>query len=60
MVIIVGQLVEERARLQNESWQDHFRQVHARAHLLHEEPNEALVLVAQLLRQLATLKQAIK
>lgn len=55
VVVVVGELVEEGARFQDEGGQDDFGQVHSGAHLFDEEPDEALVVLGQLLRQLARL-----
>lgn len=45
MVVVVGQLVQEGARLQDEGGQHHFGQVHAWPQLLQESPDETLVLL---------------
>lgn len=45
MVVVICDLLEERSRLQNESGEDHPRQIHSGTHLLHEEPHNGLVLV---------------
>ena len=49
MVIVIGDLVQEGPRLQDECWQDDLGQVHARPDLLHEEPDDGLVLLTELL-----------
>ena len=49
MVVVVRDLVQEGARLQYECWQHHLGQVHAGPHLLHEEPDDGLVLLTELL-----------
>lgn len=56
MVVIIRQLIEEGSRLEDERGQDDFGEIHAGAHLLHQEPDEALVIIGQLLRQLANLR----
>ena len=48
MVVVVRDLVQEGARLQYECRQHHLGQVHARPDLLHEEPDDGLVLLTEL------------
>ena len=49
MVVVVRDLVQEGPRLQDKCWQHHLGQVHAGPHLLHEEPDDGLVLLTELL-----------
>ena len=49
MIVVVAQLVQERARLQDERRQHHLAQVHAGPQLLQQRPQQVLVLVGQLL-----------
>ena len=50
VVVVVAQLVEEGPRLEDEGGEDDAGEVHAGADLLHQKPNNRLVLVAYLLR----------
>lgn len=45
VVVVVGELVEEGAGLQDEGGQHHAGQVHARPQLLQQDPHQTLVLV---------------
>ena len=49
MVVVVRDLVQEGPGLQDECRQHHLGQVHARPDLLHEEPDDGLVLLTELL-----------
>lgn len=57
MIVVVGELVEEGPRLQDEGREHHLRQVHPWPHLFQEEPDEGLVLFLQLLHLLPSLTQ---
>lgn len=59
MVVIIGKLVEEGARLQDEGGQNDAGQVHARPQLLQDDPHQALVLIGHrfCLRAFARLKR---
>ena len=45
MEVVVRQLIQERARLQDESGQHHLGQVHAGPQLLQQRPDKTLVLL---------------
>lgn len=45
MIVVVRQLVQEGARLQDKGWKHHLRQVHAWPQLLQQAPDQALVLL---------------
>ena len=50
VVVVVGELVQEGARLQDEGGKDHLGQVHARPDLLQQGPDQGLVLLRDCLR----------
>ena len=49
MIVVVRDLVQEGPGLQDEGRKHHFAKIHAWPDLLHQEPDDGLVLVAQLL-----------
>ena len=49
MVIIIRDFVEEGPWLEDEGRQHHLGQIHARPHLLHQEPDDRFVLFAKFL-----------
>ena len=51
VAVVVGELVEERARLEHEGGQCHARQVHAWPQLFQQDPHQALILLLQVLRE---------
>lgn len=55
VVVGVAELVQKGAGLQDKSGQYHLAQVHSRSHLLHNTPDQALVLLGQLLYLLSLL-----
>lgn len=59
VVVVVGELVKEGARLQDEGGQHHPGQVHARPQLLQQDPHQALVLLRDrfCLRRLSCLQR---
>lgn len=60
VVVVVGQLVQEGPRLQDEGGQDDLGQIHAWPHLLQQSPDQRLILLGHGLRlcSLAGLKRS--
>ena len=57
MVVVVGYLVQEGSRLEDKSREHHLGEVHAWPDLLHEEPDDGLVLLTELLGLVSGLEE---
>jgi len=60
MIVRVAEFIKKRPRLENESRKHDFGEVHSRADLLHQEPNQRLVFLSQLLSLFPGLPKSIK
>lgn len=60
MVVVVGQLVQEGTRLQNERRKYHFGKIHSGSYLLHQKPNETFVIIGELFDLLTRLQKRNK